>query len=216
MTTTNASVDDNASDLKAIYLAAEDLKIASSILYQAYHDDPLFMDIFQEHKEGYEGRLRSAIREELNAFWMAKQPLIGLFDDERLLAVACLIEPEAAFGPGRFWHWRLKMLLTAGFFCTKQMMEKEQKIKDHMPKEHHHILSFIGVHPDSQHHGLGHMLMAAIEGVMLEDPRSTGIGVYVTLPRYKHFFEDGNYRLLSELEVGHIKGHIMFRDRPKD
>ena len=76
-------------NIKAIYLAAEDLKIAASILYQAYHDDPLFMDIFQYNKEGYESRLRSAIREELNAFWQARQPMIGLFDGTRTGVLKC-------------------------------------------------------------------------------------------------------------------------------
>ena len=65
----------NIADIKAVYLAAEDLKIAASILYLAYYDDPLFVDIFQYDKEGYESRLRSAIREELNAFWAARQPM---------------------------------------------------------------------------------------------------------------------------------------------
>lgn len=201
-------------DIKAVFLTAEDLKVAGSILYQAYHDDPLFVDIFQAEKEGFEQRLRSAIREELNAFWMAKQPMVGLFDRDRLLAVVCLTHSDAAFGPGRFWHWRLKMLLTAGFFCTKQMMEKEQKIRQNIPAEHFHLISFIGVHPDEQHHGLGHLLMSAIESVMLEDDTSSGVAVYATLPKYMHFFEDSGYKLVKELEVGHISGHLMFRDRP--
>eukprot|EP01026_Neomeris_dumetosa_P012316 TRINITY_DN14301_c1_g1_i11.p1 TRINITY_DN14301_c1_g1~~TRINITY_DN14301_c1_g1_i11.p1 ORF type:complete len:161 (-),score=9.87 TRINITY_DN14301_c1_g1_i11:50-532(-) len=148
---TAADMHPTTDNVKAIYLTAEDLKIAGSILYLAYHDDPLFVDIFQAEKEGYESRLRSAIREELNAFWIARQPMIGLFEGERLLAVACLISPNSAFGPGRFWHWRLKMLLTAGFFGTKQMVDKEQKVREHMPVENFHMLSFIGVHPDHQH-----------------------------------------------------------------
>jgi ribosomal protein S18 acetylase RimI-like enzyme len=201
--------------IKAIYLTAEDLKIAASILYQAYHDDPLFTDIFQVEKEGYESRLRSAIREELNAFWIARQPMIGLFEDERLLAVACLISPNSAFGPGRFWHWRLKMLLTAGFFGTKQMVDKEQKIRDHMPAKNYHMLSFIGVHPDHQHRGLGHILMSAVDSVMFEDPESRGVGVFVTVPKCMAFFADGDYGHVENLEVGHIEGQIMFRDRPE-
>ena len=201
-------------DVKAIYLTAEDLKIAASILYQAYFDDPLFVDIFQAEKEGYESRLRSAIREELNAFWLSRQPMIGLFEGERLLAVACLISPNSAFGAGRFWHWRLKMLLTAGFFGTKQMVEKEQKVREHMPAETFHMLSFIGVHPDHQHRGLGHILMSAIDSVMLEEPESQGVGVYVTLPKCLSFFEHGEYEQIEDLEVGHITGQIMFRQRP--
>lgn len=199
--------------VKAVYLTAEDLKIAASILYQAYHDDPLFMNIFQSNKYGYETRLRAAIREELNAFWTAKQPMVGLFEDERLLACACLIAPNSAFGPGRFWHWRLKMLLTAGVFSTNQMVEKEQRVREHMPAQNYHMLSFIGVHPDFQHKGLGHILMRAIDGLVLENESSEGVGVYVTLPKCLSFFEDGNYKLIEELEVGKITGHIMFRSR---
>jgi GNAT superfamily N-acetyltransferase len=203
----------DVNNIKAVYLAAEDLKIAASILYLAYHDDPLFVDIFQYEKEGYESRLRSAIREELNAFWLAKQPMIGLFDDDRLVAVACLVSPDSQLGPNRFWHWRLKMLLTAGYFGTKQMVDKETKVRERVPAEHFHMLSLIGVHPDQQHHGLGHVLMSAIEGVMLEDPDSQGVGIYVTLPKCLSFFEDGHYNLVEELEVGNIKGHLMFRPR---
>ncbi|MFT6895664.1 MAG: ribosomal protein S18 acetylase RimI-like enzyme [Paraglaciecola sp.] len=211
MAQSNVVEDLELDNIKAVYLAAEDLKIAASILYQAYHDDPLFVDIFQVEKDGYESRLRSAIREELNAFWLAKQPMIGLFDEDRLLAVACLIGPDAAFGPGRFWHWRLKMLLTAGFLGTRQMVDKEQKVRDHIPAEYYHMLSFIGVHPDHQHRGLGHVLMKAIDSVMFEDEKSEGVAVYVTLPKCLSFFADGDYQLLEELEVGRFSGQLMFR-----
>jgi ribosomal protein S18 acetylase RimI-like enzyme len=200
-------------NIKAIYLAAEDLKIAASLLYLAYYDDPLFVDIFNSEKEGYESRLRSAIREELNAFWLAKQPMIGLFDDERLFAVACLVNPDAELGPNRFWHWRLRMLLTAGYFSTKQMVEKETRIRERVPAENFHMLSLIGVHPDHQHNGLGHMLMRAIEGIMLEDYDSQGVGMFVTLPKCLSFFENGHYNLVEELKVGRIKGQLMFRAR---
>jgi ribosomal protein S18 acetylase RimI-like enzyme len=200
-------------NIKAIYLAAEDLKIAASLLYLAYYDDPLFVDIFNSEKEGYESRLRSAIREELNAFWLAKQPMIGLFDDERLVAVACLVNPNAELGPNRFWHWRLRMLLTAGYFSTKQMVEKETRIRERVPAENFHMLSLIGVHPDHQHNGLGHMLMRAIEGIMLEDYDSQGVGMFVTLPKCLSFFENGHYNLVEELKVGRIKGQLMFRAR---
>jgi ribosomal protein S18 acetylase RimI-like enzyme len=203
-------------NIKAVFLAAEDLKIAASILYLAYHDDPLFVDIFKYEKEGYESRLRSTIREELNAFWLAKQPMIGLFENERLIAVACMVSPDAALGPNRFWHWRLKMLLTAGYFGTKQMVDKETLVRQRVPAEYFHMLSLIGVHPGLQHRGLGHLLMSAIEGIMLEDPQSQGIGMYVTLPKCLSFFEDGNYSMVEELEVGNITGHLMFRHREAD
>ncbi|AWL12623.1 hypothetical protein HMF8227_02165 [Saliniradius amylolyticus] len=210
-TSTLASPD--VQTVKPVFLAADDLKSAASILYKAYHDDPLFMDIFRADDEGYGSRLRAAIREEISAFWEAKQPMIGLFDEGRLLAVACIIQPDASIGPNRFWHWRLKMLLTAGYIGTRQMVEKEQRVRAHIPYQRYHMLSFIGVHPDHQHHGLGHLLMGAIDSVVEEDQSSEGVAVYVTLPKCLSFFEHDRYQMLTELTVSRIQGHIMFRSR---
>jgi ribosomal protein S18 acetylase RimI-like enzyme len=201
----------SADTVKAIYLGVDDLKIAASILYNAYVDDPLFLEIFQAEKEGYESRLRSAIREELNAFWVAEQPMIGLFDAERLSAVACLTAPDAAFGAGRYWHWRLRMLLTAGLFGTKQMLEKEEKVRTLVPAENFHMLSFIAVHPDYQDHGLGHILLGAIDSVVEEDAKSAGVAVFVTIEKHKSFFGDDRYSVVGDLSLSHVKGSVMFR-----
>lgn len=197
----------------AAYLSADDLKVAASILYNAYIDDPLFVDIFKAEKEGYEARLRSAIREEVNTYWDAGQPLIGLYDEDRLLAVTCLTKPDTAFGAGRFWHWRLKMLLTAGYFGTKQMIAKEEKVRERIPAKNYHMLSLIGVHPDHQDIGLGHVLMSAVLGLLLEDETSEGVGVLVTLNKCVSFFQDGNFKLIDEISVGNITGTVMFRPR---
>lgn len=200
--------------IKAIYLGVDDLKVAASILFNAYVDDPLFSDIFQAEKEGYGSRLRSAIREELNAFWVAEQPIVGLFERERLLAVACLTAPDAAFGAGRYWHWRLRMLLTAGLFGTKQMLEKEEKVRALVPAANFHMLSFIAVHPDYQHHGLGHTLLGAIDSVVEEDAKSEGVAVFVTVQKHKPFFSDDNYDVVGDLSLSHVTGDVMFRRKP--
>lgn len=204
---------EKSSKIKAIYLADSDLKVAGSLIYQAYRNDSVFQDIFQSELQGYEERLRSAIREELKNFLRAEQPMIGLFDGERLVAVACMNSSEAAFGGGRYWHWKFKMLLTAGFVGTKQLLEKEQKILENVPVEHFHILSFIAVHPGERGLGLPTMLLSAVESAMLEDENSQGIAVFRTLDRNKKLFESCGYRPLKEMEVGNIKGMLMFRDR---
>ena len=60
------SLDVEEVNIRATYLSAHELKLAASLLYQAYHDDPVFLDIFASDKGDYEQRLRGAIREELN------------------------------------------------------------------------------------------------------------------------------------------------------
>ncbi len=210
----SAAIDKTNVDIKAAYLAAEDLKLAASLLYQAYHDDPVFLEIFSADKSDYEQRLRASIREELNAFWQAKQPMIGLYLGETMVGVACLNNPEEGVSSERFWHWRLKMLLGAGYFGTKQMIEKERTVLAAVPLKKFHMLSFIAIHPLHQHHGFGHYLMAAVNTILAEHKDSEGVAVYATSKKYKAFFKDVHYQFIKEVVVGNVSGSLMvcYRD----
>ena len=201
------------SEIKAAYLTAEDLKLAVSLLYQAYHDDPVFLEIFNGDKSDYEQRLRSAIREEVNAFWQAQQPMVGLYLGEAMVGVACLNSRQNGVSADRFWHWRLKMLLGAGYFSTKQMIEKEQTVLSAVPMEKFHILSFIAIHPLHQHHGFGHYLMAAVNTLLDEHPDSECVAVYATTEKYKAFFKDVDYQMIKEVNVGNVTGALMVHYR---
>ncbi|TPH12552.1 GNAT family N-acetyltransferase [Litorilituus lipolyticus] len=200
-------------DIRATYLKAHELKLAASLLYQAYHDDPVFLEIFNGDKEDYEQRLRAAIREELNAFWQAQQPMVGLYLGETMVGVACLNSPDDTLSSERFWHWRLKMLLNAGYFSTKQMIQKEESVFSAVPLKSFHLLSFIAVHPLHQQHGFGHYLMAAVNTVLEEHPDSEGVAVYATSGKFKTFFENVDYQLVKEVSVGDVSGSVMVHYR---
>lgn len=199
--------------LNAALLGGEDLKLAASLLYQSYYDDPLFMEIFRAADTDYEARLRSAIREELSTFWQAGQPIIGLFYHEQLLGVACVVGPDSGIGSSRLWHWRLKMLLTAGYVSTRQLLQKEEKIHAAMPAKRYHMLAFVAIAPKYQHAGLGHYLIHAVDALVDEDSASAGIGVFVTLEKYQRFFADDHYYQVSDLVFGSVSGTLMFRPR---
>lgn len=202
-------------DIRATYLSAEELKLAASLLFQAYHDDPVFLDIFKSDKEGYEQRLRASIREELTAFWQAKQPMVGLYLGESMVGVACLNSPDDSVSSGRFWHWRLKMLLSAGYFSTKQMIEKEEKVISAVPLKKFHMLSFIAIHPLHQQHGFGQYLMAAVNTVLEEHGDSEGVAVYATSGKFRKFFEDADYQFVENVTVGKVSGALMVYYRDK-
>lgn len=195
------------------YLVAEDLKMAASLLYQAYHDDALLMSIFQADKPDYEKRLRAAIREELMAFWEAQQPMLGVFDGESLIGVVCLTQPGKSFGPGKYWHWRLKMLLTAGYVSTMQLLEKERLIQEVIGGDDYHMLAFIAVSPRYQQQGWGDLLVRAAKAALDEEPQSRGLAVYVTQPQHLKLFEQNSYELVQELDVGDIRGKLLFQSR---
>lgn len=199
-------------NISAAMLSAEDVKSAGSLLYLSYYDDPLFMKIFRAHESDYELRLRAAIREELTTFWHAQQPMIGLFNQQQLLGVACLTEPNTDNGE-RLWHWRLKMLLTAGYVSTKQLLEKEQTIHSAMPVEQYHMLAFLAVSPKHQALGLGHYLLHAVNSIVDKSPDSAGVGVFVTLDKYKSLFTDNHYQNVEELSFDNVSGYLMFRPK---
>ena len=206
---------ENDLGIRVTYLSADELKLAASLLFQAYHDDPVFLQIFSNEKNDYEQRLRSAIREELSAFWQAKQPMVGLFLGESMVGVACLNSPDDSIGSERFWHWRLKMLLSAGYFSTKQMIEKEEKVMAAVPLKKFHMLSFIAIHPLHQHHGFGQYLMAAVDTVLKEHSDSEGVAVYATTGKFKAFFEEANYEFIKDVSVGKVSGSLMVHYREK-
>ncbi len=200
-------------NIRATYLNTHELKLAASLLYQAYHDDPVFLDIFNSDKGDYEQRLRGAIREELNAFWQARQPMIGLYLGETMVGVACINSPDETLSTERFWHWRLKMLLNAGYFSTKQMMQKEQSVLAAVPLKTFHFLSFIAIHPLHQHHGFGHYLMAAVNTVLDEHSESEGVAVYATSGKFKEFFKNVDYQVVEDVTVGNVCGSVMVHYR---
>ncbi|TWX54571.1 GNAT family N-acetyltransferase [Colwellia hornerae] len=202
-------------DIRAAYLSGEDLKLAASLLYQAYHDDPVFLEIFSNENNDYEQRLRAAIREELSAFWHAKQPMVGLYLGEAMVGVACLNSPDESVSSERFWHWRLKMMLGAGYFSTKQMIEKEKTVLAAVPMKKFHMLSFIAIHPLHQHHGFGHYLMAAVNTILEEHSASEGVAVYATTKKYQQFFKEVDYELVKELSIGNVTGSLMIHYRSK-
>lgn len=209
----NVVSDKTNLDIRAAYISAEDLKIAASLLYQAYHDDPVFLEIFNSTKIDYEQRLRTSIREELSAFWHAKQPMVGLFLGETMVGVACLNSPNEGCGSERFWHWRLKMLLGAGYFSTKQMIEKEKTVLAAVPMKNFHMLSFIAIHPLHQHHGFGRYLMAAVNTILDEDKSSEGVAVYATTRKYREFFKDVDYTFIKDVNIGKVSGSLMVHYR---
>lgn len=203
------------------YLVAEELKLAASLLYQAYYDDPLLMDLFQAHKPDYEKRLRATVREELAAFWEAQQPMIGVFDGDSLVGVACLTRPGKSFGPGRYWHWRLKMLLTAGYVSTMQLVDKElliqqamqQSLGEQLADNDYHMLAFLAVHPRYQQNGWGDLLVRAASQALADDQQSAGIAVYVTIDNHLKLFFQHGYQVVQELMVGEVAGRLLFCPR---
>jgi GNAT superfamily N-acetyltransferase len=196
---------------RAVYLTAEDLRVAASILYNAYHDDPFFMDtLFRGDRVQYEQKLRAAIREELHDLWQEEQTLIGLFDGERLLGLACVVTQQIPLGESRYWNWRLKMLLGTGWRSTQALMHKESRILELLPSKECGILQFIAVAPNEQGKGNGRRLVQAVLSWCDEQPELDGIGVFVTQDEHNTLFREEGFIPLAPLTISKLDGELLF------
>lgn len=199
------------------YLTPEDLNLAASLIYQAYHKDPLMRELLHGHEQSeqnYEKKLRALIREELHTFWQAKQPLVGLFEDDRLQAIACVFSSTASLPAQRYWHWRLKLMMSAGYLTTQQLIEKEQTIRNALRTMGNYLfLAFIAVAPQSQRHGLGHYLLNSLDSLMQEDNDLKGMAVFVTQQPHIDFFISHGFEVLQTLQFSKVSGELLFKHK---
>ncbi|RYV03246.1 GNAT family N-acetyltransferase [Shewanella sp. OPT22] len=199
---------------RAVYLTAEDLRIAASLLYNSYYDDPFFIEVLgSDNKMVYEQKLRAAIREELNSLWQQEQALIGLFEDQRMLGVACIMTQEVPLGEDRYWNWRLKMMLGTGWQPTQAMMDKESQILKHLPGKHCGILQFIAVAPNEQNKGYGRTLVHTALSWCDEQPKVNGIGVWVNQDEHYELFANTGFEPVTKIAINSVEGELLFHSR---
>ncbi|WP_440053646.1 GNAT family N-acetyltransferase [Pseudoalteromonas sp. T1lg65] len=209
------SVSTSEPTIQVKYIAPEDINVAGSLLYKAYHDDPLLKQVLEAKAEReFEKKLRALIREELLAFSRTGQPVLGLYDGERLLAVACVIADGHELEASRQWHWRLRLMMSAGFLQTQQLIDKEKMIRDALVElEPYHFLSLIAVDPQMQGQGLGHCLLSSLDDLLDRSDHSKGIAVLITQAEQGPFFEGHGYTKHCELKFKAIDGVLYFKSR---
>ncbi|WP_213607769.1 GNAT family N-acetyltransferase [Pseudoalteromonas sp.] len=197
------------------HIAPEDISTAASLIYQAYQHDPILQSLLgykEQNPLEYEKKLRALIREELSSFWQEKQPLIGLYRNDKLKAVACVFESSSQLHAERYWHWRLKLMLSAGYLQTNQLIEKEKTIRDALkPQGNYYFLAFIAVDPHFHGQGFGRKLLKGLDGLLHDNPESSGIAVFVTRDEHTQFFKSQGFEHFKQLTFNRVEGEILFK-----
>ncbi|KZN32698.1 GNAT family N-acetyltransferase [Pseudoalteromonas luteoviolacea] len=213
MTTTEEQAPNTEISVK--FLAPEDIHVAASLLYQAYHEDPLLINILNESNESkYESKLRALIREELSSFGKAGQPIVGVYVNDNLVAVACAFASQSEIDAARGWNWRLRLMMATGRLQTQQLLEKERTIQAQLSEyQGYYFLSFIAVDPHYQGLGYGHYLLSALDTLVVENQGVAGLAVFVTKSNQVNFFESHGYQLIKQLVFKSASGDLLFKPR---
>jgi GNAT superfamily N-acetyltransferase len=188
---------------------------ARSLLYHAYRHEPTFAYLFESQRSGYDQRVRATVRELVQRHFVEELPAIGLLKDDRLVGIVLVAPPQRRLQVTESWSWRLRMLLSAGFRCTRRYLDYHAAVAACLPDGPHHLLPLLGVHPEFQGQHLGEQLLGALHDWCAQDAHSQGIVLDTGNGRYLEFYQRQGYRKIGEVAIGPILEHVLFHPNPQ-
>lgn len=188
---------------------------ARSLLYHAYRHDPTFAYLFEADRPGYDQRVRATVRELVQQHFSEDLPAIGLLIDDRLVGMALIAPPQRRMDITESWVWRMRMLLTTGFRCTKRYLEYHDAVIACLPPGPYHVLPLLGVHPEYQGKHLGEQLLEALHNWCAEDASSQGVVLDTGNAHYLDFYKRQGYEEIGEVAIGPIIEHVFFHPSPQ-
>ncbi|PTS86407.1 GNAT family N-acetyltransferase [Pseudomonas sp. HMWF032] len=188
---------------------------ARSLLYQAYRHDPTFAYLFEAERPGYDQRVRATVRELVQQHFAEDLPAIGLLIDDRLIGMALIAPPQRRKDITESWAWRMRMLLTTGFRCTKRYLEYHDAVIACLPPGPYHVLPLLGIHPQYQGQRLGEQLLEALHNWCAEDASSQGVVLDTGNGHYLEFYKRQGYEEIGVVAIGPIIEHVFFHPNPQ-
>ncbi|WP_434458652.1 GNAT family N-acetyltransferase [Stutzerimonas urumqiensis] len=185
-----------------------------SLLYHAYRHEPTFAYLFEADRPGYDHRVRATIRELVRQHFVQQQPALGLLCEDRLIAAALIAPPQRRLEVTESWAWRMRMLLSAGFRCTRRYLDYHDAVLACLPGQTVHVLPLMGVHPHFQGQHYGEQLLQAVHDWCAEDPHSQGLVLDTGNPRYLGFYQRQGYEEVGQIAVGPVVEHVFFHPAP--
>ncbi len=133
-----------------------------------------------------------------------------------LLAVALVEEPGSSLPYAGAARTLCRLLLRTGPRVTFWSLRTSLATLRKRPREPHHFLSMIAVHPKAQGLGLGRTLLERLHADCQAHPDSSGVALDTSNPRNIGLYEKFGYRVVEELGLPGLKAWYMFRPRDHD
>lgn len=188
---------------------------ARSLLYHAYRHEPTYGYLFEAERAGFDQRVRALVRERVRQHFLQDLPAIGLLVDDRLIGVALISPPVRRLGVTESWAWRMRMVLSTGFRCTRRYLEYRAALMACLPGDAVHILPLLGIHPQFQGQHYGEQLLTAVHDWCAEDDSSRGVVLDTGNEHYLAFYQRQGYLEIGEVAVGPIREHVFFHPGPQ-
>ncbi len=188
---------------------------ARSLLYHAYRHTPTFAYLFEAERPGYDQRVRATVRELVQQHFSEDLPALGLLIDDRLIGMALIAPPQRRLDITESWGWRMRMLLTAGFRCTKRYLAYHDAVLACLPPGPYHVLPLLGIHPEFQGQHFGEQLLEALHNWCADEASSQGVVLDTGDAHYLDFYMRQGYQEVGVVAIGPIIEHVFFHPNPQ-
>lgn len=147
--------------------------------------------------------------------FIGNEKFIGYYSSNQLVAAYILQTPARV----TFWQ-NLRLIKSISALAFRIPLSSLRFLNDYMrltssarPREPHHYLSMIGVHPDAQGQGIGKKLFLNILYEVDTNAHSTGIGLDTENPDNIALYERFGFRLVDTKCLEGMNIYCMFRTK---
>ncbi len=165
------------------------------------------------HAEGEElqRRLRFLFRAGLAMQATANQVVLSVTQDERVVGVAVMQEPESHFPLWAQIRWLLQMSFGISPVVAWHLWQSLRILERHHPPEPHYYLMLLGVHPNFQRKGYARALLEVLHARSEAHPTSIGVYLETANPQNVALYKYFGYHLKAQVNINGVENFIMFR-----
>ena len=187
--------------MKAANLYAENVTEVTDVFCEAFYNYSVMKYVLGE-KDDYNIRLRKLVTFFVCARALRKEPMFGIYNDERKLIAAAIVTLPGDIPPPEEFL-RLRDILWSELGSEeKARYENYGKATSRLrPKEPHHHLNMIGVRPNYQGKSLARKLINKVERLVVEHSSSTGVSLDTEVDSNVQFYLHLGYKLLGQTNV---------------
>lgn len=186
---------------------------ATSILGEAFRDDPTLGWCFEQERPGFEARLRAYL--ELGHRWHVGrgEPVHGAFAGGALAGVVYLMRPDAESPRDALAAFERSLEGACGAEGAARFARYNQAMEGLHPVACCHVLALVGVRSRLRGRGLGSALVRWVGAQCDGDPRSQGVVLDTGRERNLAFYGRLGYRSVGTARLGPLVEHLLFRPR---
>ncbi len=189
-------------EVQIIKVGPDNMAQTQSLFYNAYLETDIARTLLKADKSGYEQRLRGFIRETLIHHYHSNNISLAMIENDQIIGAAMVSRANCPSNFISSWRWRLGMYSVAGIMITEGIRRYYKDVQEILSSVDSYWISLKAFRPEHQHHGGGRILLRAVHDQCEQDASFKGIGIDVSLPVLRQFFESEGYMKMGEVKLG--------------